>query len=369
MAHQMRTVAAAALLLAPTLVFASQWNKMTRLTVNEPVAIPGAVLTPGEYVVKLADSPANRHIVRFMNADQTEVIATVLAMPNRRMEPTGDTQLGFYETPAGEPVALRAWFYPGDNFGQEFVYPDNQARRISTRAKRNVLATDDSMEATMKDRRAGRDSGPPPEFEKARVYSWGPAGRRDDYAAGFAENQTWDARETRAATRRAPARFRDEGVRTRTDNRIQSSIAREVRHELVTLPYYGVFDNLAFTLQGETVTLLGQVTRPTLKSSAENVVRNIEGVEKVQNEIEVLPPAPADDRIRMATYRAIYGHTALNRYALQAVPPIHIIVRNGNVTLEGVVANESDKNIAGIQAKTIPGVFSVTNNLRVDNNR
>jgi hyperosmotically inducible periplasmic protein len=146
----------------------------------------------------------------------------------------------------------------------------------------------------------------------------------------------------------------------------QNRIAREVRHELVMLPYYGVFDNLAFRVDGSTVTLLGQVTRPTLKSDSERVVKNVEGVEQVNNQIEVLPVSPNDDRIRMGVYRAIYGHTALNRYALQAVPPIHIIVRNGNVTLEGVVANESDKNIANIQANSVPGVFSVTNNLRVE---
>jgi hyperosmotically inducible protein len=132
------------------------------------------------------------------------------------------------------------------------------------------------------------------------------------------------------------------------------------------LPYYGVFDNLAYKVDGYNVTLMGQVTRPTLKSSAENVVKNIEGVEKVTNNIEVLPTSPNDDRIRLAAYRTIYGHTALNRYALNAVPPIHIIVKNGNVTLEGVVANEGDKNIANIQANSVPGVFSVTNNLRVE---
>jgi len=150
------------------------------------------------------------------------------------------------------------------------------------------------------------------------------------------------------------------------NGRSMDRIAREVRHELVMLPYYGVFDNLAFRVDGSTVTLMGQVTRPTLKSDSERVVKNIEGVEQVNNQIEVLPASPNDDRIRLAVYRAIYGHTALNRYALQAVPPIHIIVRNGNVTLEGVVANESDKNIANIQANSVPGVFSVTNNLRVE---
>ena len=112
--------------------------------------------------------------------------------------------------------------------------------------------------------------------------------------------------------------------------------------------------------------LMGQVRRPTLKSSAERVVQDIEGVENVVNNIEVLPTSPNDDRIRMAAYRAIYGHTALNRYAMRAVPPIHIIVKNGDITLEGVVANESDKNIAYMQAQSVSGAFKVTNNLRVE---
>lgn len=149
-------------------------------------------------------------------------------------------------------------------------------------------------------------------------------------------------------------------------SRGQESLMKEVRHELVMLPYYGVFDNLAFRVNGNQVELYGQVTRPTLKSAAEQVVRQIEGVEKVINNIEVLPVSPDDDRIRLDVYRAIYGHTALNRYSLQAVPPIHIIVKNGHVTLEGVVANETDKNIANVQANSVPGVFSVTNNLRVE---
>lgn len=152
-----------------------------------------------------------------------------------------------------------------------------------------------------------------------------------------------------------------------TAARGRDRLIREVRHELVMLPYYGVFDNLSYRVDGNgTVVLLGQVSRPTLKSDAGNVVKQIEGVEKVVNQIEVLPVSPNDDRLRLALYRTIYGHAALNRYALQAVPPIHIVVKNGNVTLEGVVANEGDRNIANIQANSVSGVFAVTNNLRLD---
>ncbi len=143
-------------------------------------------------------------------------------------------------------------------------------------------------------------------------------------------------------------------------------ITREVRHELVMLPYYGVFDNLAYRVDGGTVTLFGQVTRPTLKSDAEKVVKSIEGVERVINNIDVLPLSPMDDQIRLAEYRAIYGTPGLDRYGLQAVPPIHIIVKNGHVALEGVVATEADRNLAEIKAKSVPNVFSVDNHLQVE---
>jgi hyperosmotically inducible protein len=163
------------------------------------------------------------------------------------------------------------------------------------------------------------------------------------------------------------------GAQNRADRSVQAQgsratdrIAKEVRHELVMLPYYGVFDNLAFRVDGGTVTLLGQVTRPTLKSDAEHVVKDVEGVERVDNQIKVLPLSSQDDQIRIATYRSIYGQTGLDRYALQAVPPIHIIVENGRVTLEGVVANQADKDMANVRANGVPGVFSVQNNLRVE---
>jgi hyperosmotically inducible periplasmic protein len=142
----------------------------------------------------------------------------------------------------------------------------------------------------------------------------------------------------------------------------------QVRHQLVMLPYYSVFDNLEYKVDGYTVELSGQVARPTLKSEAENVVKRIEGVQKVVNKIEVLPLSPNDDRIRLAVYRAIYRSSQLDRYSLQPVPSIHIIVKNGNVTLKGVVANEMDRNIAFLKANGVFGAFSVTNDLRVEKN-
>lgn len=148
----------------------------------------------------------------------------------------------------------------------------------------------------------------------------------------------------------------------------ESRIVQEVRHQLVMLPYYSIFDDLGFRVNGTTVTLEGAVVRPVLKSDAENVVKRVEGVTNVINKIEVLPPSPMDDQIRRAAVRVIYGDPQIGtRYGNQALPPIHIIVKNGNLTLEGVVANDFDKNLIGIRANSIPNVFKVTNNLVVEN--
>jgi len=145
----------------------------------------------------------------------------------------------------------------------------------------------------------------------------------------------------------------------------QQNLVREVRHQLVMLPYYSVFDNLTYRVDGDKVTLEGQVVRPTLKSDSEAAVKSIEGVSSIVNNIEILPTSPNDDRIRRAVYRAIYGSAGLDRYSLQAVPSIHIIVKNGNVALEGVADTEADKNLAGIRTNGVAGVFSVKNNLTI----
>jgi len=141
-------------------------------------------------------------------------------------------------------------------------------------------------------------------------------------------------------------------------------VEKKVRHELVTLPYYGVFDNLAYKVDGNTVTLYGQVVQPVTRSDAEHRVAKISGVERVVNNIEVLPLSSFDDQIRVRAYRTIFRTGGLYRYAMGANPSIHIVVKGGHMTLEGVVANEGDANLANIAARSVPGVFSVTNNLR-----
>src|SRR5690349_726435 len=148
---------------------------------------------------------------------------------------------------------------------------------------------------------------------------------------------------------------------------VNPHLVREIRHELATLPYYGVFDWLQFEVQGNTVVLRGQVVRPTTKSDAASRVKDIEGVANVDNQIEVLPLSPSDERLRVALYRQIYGQNSpLFRYATQSVPSIHIIVDRGHATLKGVVANKGDANLAYIRARGVPGLFSVKSELTIE---
>jgi hyperosmotically inducible protein len=150
------------------------------------------------------------------------------------------------------------------------------------------------------------------------------------------------------------------------DQRLVQRLYREVGHELRMLPRFGVFDNLAYKVDGSTVTLMGQVNEATLKDDAEHRIQRIEGVEKVVNQIEILPVSINDDQLRQRLARAIFRNPRLSRYSIQPVPPIHIIVRNGHVSLEGVVHDQGDKNAAGLSANGVPGVFSVQNNLEVE---
>ena len=133
--------AAAVFAVSAMVANADVWNKKTKLTVNETIEVPGATLPPGEYVVKLVDSNSNRHIVQFLNGEENEVLSTVIAIPNSRLEPTGKTEFEWYETPAGQPPALRAWFYPGDNFGQEFTYPEGRAATLAQQTGVQVTTT------------------------------------------------------------------------------------------------------------------------------------------------------------------------------------------------------------------------------------
>jgi hyperosmotically inducible protein len=156
---------------------------------------------------------------------------------------------------------------------------------------------------------------------------------------------------------------------TRNSPNFDAYLMKEVRHQLVLLPFYSVFDVLQFKVEGTKVVLMGQVVHATLKDDAANAVKSVEGIESVDNQIEILPLSSFDDQIRRAEYQAIYGFASLQIYSSRAVAPIHIIVQNGHVTLEGSVSSQMDKDAAGIRANTVPNVFSVTNNLQVENGK
>lgn len=174
---------AAALVLAGVIFIPSaksdQWDKKTILTISDPLEIPGHVLQPGKYTMKLMDSQSNRHIVQVFNEDGTQIITTILAIPNYRLQPTGKSEFGMWETPAGQPKALRSWFYPGDNFGQEFAYPKERATQIATVTRETVVAvpgpsvTEGEVEQVppppaVEEKREVAQAPPPPPVEEKR---------------------------------------------------------------------------------------------------------------------------------------------------------------------------------------------------------
>jgi hypothetical protein len=186
----------ASLAVAPS-AMADQWNKKTIITVGEPIQVPGKVLQPGKYVIKLMDSPSNRHVVQIFNEREDQLQTTVLAIPNYRLQPTGKTEFQWWETPAGQPKALRAWFYPGDNFGQEFAYPKNEAVAIAASTNTNVPTTYAETEAELATARVGTVDRAGTEMELDRqTYS---------RADGMQSNEAAQARPTPVPEAETPA--------------------------------------------------------------------------------------------------------------------------------------------------------------------
>lgn len=341
------------LLLAAALAPASVENERTNLTVHEKIEVPGAVLEPGEYTLELMQSQGTNQIVLFRGSDG-EPVSTALAIPAQRNDVTGNTKFAFYEASAGDPPALRTWFFPGKMVGHEFAYPETRGKEIAQSAGRNVPTVSDAEYNKMKSGMAKGDDEVLVAVHEISLYSISPEGKQMKTEEGRKMNERADAMTQRP----------DQFVTSKAVP--ETRLERQVRKEIVTLPFYSIWDHIEFRVSdsGE-VALMGSVYRPSMKKSVERVVSNVEGVKSVKNNIEILPTSTQDDDIRQAAYASIYGHPALQPYQLRAVPPIHIIVDNGNLTLEGVVQNQMDKNVAGIQANSVNGVFSVENNLRV----
>ncbi len=333
-----------ALILTAAASMAAMHDQKTRISTSETLEIPGGSLDPGEYIMELTAGPDDKGVVVFRDSDSNKTIATVHTQTIELSKTIGQSQLTFYETPGDEPPALRTWFHQGLGHGHEFIYPESRGRELAKSARRHVPTMSDG---DFKKSAAGEEY-------KGEISSFGPNGQRSKLEAGWAYNHRVDSKTWRP----------DEIVRSEP---VETRLQQMIRKEIVTLPFYSVWDHIEYRMNDDGhVQLMGSVYRPTMKKSIERVVGRIEGVTKVTNDIEILPVSPMDDDIRRAVYNNIYSHPALQLYQLRAVPPIHIIVSNGNVALEGVVANEMDKNIAGMQANTVAGVFKVENNLRTD---
>ena len=353
--HVKFLLAATALtLMATGSLMAGLENQRTELTVNRAIEVPGATLQPGDYIIELAGATANDSVVAIRKADSLDLAAPLfLTIKTRRNEVAGESKFSFYEAAPGSAPALRAWFYPGQIIGHQFVYPESRGRDIAKSAGRYVPTISD---ADFNKARASRGDLEPTlaVMTTVRTYAISPDSKKSSVEDGTkwnreADSQIW-----------TPDQF--VAGREMEETRLE----RQIRKEIVTLPFYSIWDHIEYSINGDKVTLMGQVYRPSMKKSVERVVKNVEGVGSVENKIDILPTSTQDDQIRRAAYRAIYGHPALQNYQLRAVPPIHIIVENGNITLEGVVQNSMDKNVAGIQANGVSGAFKVTNNLRTE---
>jgi len=212
------TLGLASMFAAPTVMMADQWNKKTYITINEAVQVPGKVLQPGRYVMKLAESPSNRHIVQIFNDREDQLQTTVLAIPNYRLQPTGKTEFQWWETPAGQPKAIRAWFYPGDNFGQEFAYPKSEAVAIAAATNEQVPITYAEDEANLATARVGTVDKAGTEMELDRqTYSRADGAQTNEVAPAPATPTPTPQPTTELAQNRAtPQMPMDEGTRART---------------------------------------------------------------------------------------------------------------------------------------------------------
>lgn len=345
----------AALALATVSTLAAREDQRTELTVHQAIEVPGAVLPPGDYVIELAEASVDETVVLFRDAETNKVKATAMTIDAVADAVPNDTKFVFYDMPDGNAPALRTWYYPGDIRGHEFIYPESRGKEIAKAARRHVPTVADSDFTKMSAARESKTGEPLlVAVHDVRVYSLSPDSEKTSLEKGRKMNAEADARMWK------PDKF----VRGREVP--ESRLERQIRKEIVTLPFYSLWDHIEYHVDGGQVTLMGSVYRPSMKKSVERAVKNVEGVQSVDNRVTIQPTSSFDDSIRMSAYRAIYGHPALQNYQLRAVPPIHIIVENGKITLEGVVQNRMDKNVAGIQANSVSGAFEVVNNLRTE---
>jgi len=303
-----------------------------KVLVNLPyqVTIEDKILQPGDYTIEEGHGAGVRdYILRIYGDNGMKLTTAVTTIPT--LDGTTPSQTSLLLDRDGKDFYIDKIWIEGKDYGYQFRMPEILKAR---------------------EREPQESTSLPARYVRASTGAQWPGPEADH---------------THMAADRGPLPAEGPGLITQSSV-TNEAVNREVGHELTVLPHYGVFDHLIHRVDGDTVTLMGYVTRASLKSDAENAVRKIEGVSRVTNDIEVLPLSTGDDRLRTSVYRAIYGNASMASDSTQSVPPIRIIVRNGNITLEGTVTSQSDKDVADIQANSVPGVLSLANDLIVADN-
>ena len=312
---------------------ASDSDKKTIITTNQPLEIPGKVVLPaGKYVMKLVDLPSSRNVVQLFNADETKLYATVMGIP-----------------------AIREWFYPGSNYGIEFPTSGSAGDHASTYAS-------DSAVKSIVERNLEKHHLTPENGAKIRVAV-------DDRIITLSGTVP-----SLKLMREAEEQARHAGKGVLVENHLSvadarksdDQLAKEVSHALRMYPRYDIFDWIEGTVHNGVVTLAGAVREPYRKSDYAQLVEEVAGVKQIENDLRVLPLSTFDDQIRYAAYRAIYRDPQFRTYLIGPNPPIHIVVENGKVTLKGMVATPMEKQLAEMKVRSGVMAFDVNNDLQVE---
>ena len=335
---------------------ASDSDKKTIITTNQPLEIPGKVVLPaGKYVMKLVDLPSSRNVVQLFNADETKLYATVMGIPAYSSETPEKPEIRFYETEKDAPYAIREWFYPGSNYGIEFPTSGSAGDHASTYAS-------DSAVKSIVERNLEKHHLTPENGAKIRVAV-------DDRIITLSGTVP-----SLKLMREAEEQARHAGKGVLVENHLSvadarksdDQLAKEVSHALRMYPRYDIFDWIEGTVHNGVVTLAGAVREPYRKSDYARLVVEVAGVKQIENEVRVLRLSTFDDQIRYAAYRTIYRDPQFRTYLIGPNPPIHIVVENGKVTLKGMVATPMEKQLAEMKVRSGVMAFDVNNDLQVE---
>src|SRR5437867_10054037 len=331
---------------------ASDSDKKTIITTNQPLEIPGKVVLPaGKYVMKLVDLPSSRNVVQLFDADETKLYATVMGIPAYSSETPEKPEIRLYETEKDAPYAIREWFYPGSNYGIEFPAAERASKDASDATIKSIV------ERNLEKRHLTPKNG-----AKIRVAV-------DDHVITLSGTVP-----SLKLMRQAEEQAKHAGDGVLVENHLSvadtrksdDQLAQEVSHAIRMYPRYDIFDWIEGTVHNGVVTLTGAVREPYRKSDYAHLVEEVAGVKQIENEVRVLPLSTFDDQIRYAAYRAIYRDPQFRTYLIGPNPPIHIVVENGKLRLKGIVATPMEKQLAEADVRTRVMAFEVNNDLYVE---